>query len=329
MNTFPNDSRRRRGVFGLLASALVGLGTLVGSSAWAAFPDKPVKFLVPFAAGSGTDVAARILAVALEPSLGVPVVVENRPGAGGMLGSEMLSKAAPDGYTVGITSSATHSASPYLYSVVPYDPLKGFVHVTNMVGSPMMLVVADGFASDFAEFNAKAKSGKLTFGYGSSTSQVAAGTFAALDKIDALPVPYKGQPQAITDLIGGQVNFVFADAGVLASFIKAGRVKALAITSPERAAKYPNVPTLDELGIKGFDLATWVGLGLPAGTPRDIAERWNREILKVLAREDVREKFANLNVDVIPNGIEVHTAFVQRQLEAWGRRIRQAGLKPE
>jgi len=310
-------------------TALAGAAALGGSPAWAAFPEKPVRFIVPFGAGSGTDMVARILSPLLEASLGVPVVVENRPGAGGMLGSDMLSKAAPDGYTVGITSSATHSASPFLYASVPYDPIKGFVHITNVVGSPMVLVVQDGFATDFADFRAKARLGTLSYGYGSSTSQVAAGTFAGLAKIEALSVPYKSQPQAITDLIGGQVSFVFADVGVLASFLRAGRIKALAITSPERSPRYPQVPTLDELGIKDFDLAIWVGLGLPAGTPRAIAERWNTEILKELARADVKEKFNNINADVAPNGIEVHTAFVQRQYDAWGRRIKQAGLKPE
>lgn len=302
---------------------------LFGHSALAVFPERPIRFIVPFSAGSGTDVTARIIVTALEPSLGVPIVVENRPGAGGILGTELLSRALPDGYTVGMTSSATHSASPFLYSSVPYDPITSFVHVTNMLSSPMMLAVVDGFANDLATFITKAKPGELTFGYGSSTSQVAAETFAKLSKIKVLPIPYKSQPQAITDLIGGQVNFVFADAGVLGPFLKSGRLKALAITSPQRSPKYPEIPTLDELGVKGYDLSTWVGLALPAGTPRVLAERWNVEILKVLARQDIRDRLNALNVDVVPNGIEVHAAFVKRQLDAWGRRIKEAGIKPE
>lgn len=181
----------------VLLAALAGTLSLWGSSAWAAFPDKPIRFIVPFAAGSGTDVVARILANVLEPSVGVPVVVDNKPGAGAMLGAKMLSKGFPDGYTVGMTSSATHSASPYLYAHVPFDPVKGFVHVTNMVGAPFVLAVADNFERDFAEFKAKAKSCKLSYGYGSSTSQVAASTFATLSNIEALPVPLRAsRPQS-------------------------------------------------------------------------------------------------------------------------------------
>lgn len=315
--------------FRMLAKLLLAAMLLAGGAAQAAFPDKPIRIIVPFTAGSGTDWIGRTLADELAKTLGQPVIVENKAGADGRIGTDFVVKSPADGYTLVITSSATHSANPGLIKNLSYNPVKDFSHISLLITDPLVFAVHPSVAGSVAEFISVAKTRKLSFGYGSNSSLVAASTFNKLARIEALAVPYKSQPQAATDTAGGQVNYLFADATAIGAFLKGSRLRALAMTGAKRSEQLPDVPTLAEQGIEGFDLQVWVGLAAPAGTPADVMKQLNAEVRKVMTRADVREKFRLAGKTVAPNSIEEQTALVQRQLEVWSRRIADAGLKAE
>ena len=293
--------------------------------------DKPVKIIVPFTAGSGSDTVARVAADEFRRTLGGTWVIDNRPGAAGQIGSEAVQKSAPDGYTLLLSTSATHSAGPWLAKKAPYDPLKDFVHVGRIVNVPFLLVLhPDVPAKSVAEFIEFARrTPGLAYAYGSATSQVAAATFATIAKIQTLGVPYKSQPPAVTDLIGGQVRFMMADPSVAATHARAGKLRAIAITSRTRSSQLPEVPTLAEAGMGEFDPEVWLGIGAPAGLPREIAERLSAEILKMGQRDEVRQKYAAVGMDLTPNSLADHADYTRAQLSAWGRRIKDAGIQPE
>lgn len=315
--------------FGTLATLLAATMLSAGGAAQAAFPDKPIRIIVPFTAGSGTDWIGRTLADELAKTLGQPVIVENKAGADGRIGTDFVVKSPADGYTLMISSSATHSANPGLIKNLSYDPVRDFSHVSLLITDPLVFAAHPSVAKSVAEFITVARARKLSFGYGSSSSLVAASTFNKLARIEALAVPYKSQPQAATDAAGGQVNYIFADATAVGAFIKGERLRALAMTGARRSEQLPDVPTLSEQGIEGFDLQVWVGLAAPAGMPADVLKQLNAEVRKVMTRADVREKFRAAGKTVAPNSIEEQAALVQRQLEVWARRIADAGLKAE
>ncbi len=312
----------------LLAAAL--MTTPMGLSAQG-YPDKPVRIIVPFSAGSGGDTVARVVADELRKSLGGTFIVDNKPGASGQIGTDLAAKAPPDGYTLLQTSSAQNSAGPWLVKQLSYDPIKDFVHIARIITVPFLLVVhTDVPAKTVKEFIAYARQNPgLAYGHGSSTSQVASATFSSLAGIKTMNVPYKSQPPAVTDLVGGQVRFMMADLSVVGSQVQAGKLRALAITSRNRSPQFPDVPTLAEQGMTDFDLAVWVGIGAPAGTPVDIVTKLSAEILKMGRRDDVRQRFQTVGFDLVPNTIPDHAVFLQEQLDAWGRRIKDAGLRAE
>lgn len=307
------------------------LFVLPGVASAQGYPDKPVRIIVPFTAGSGGDTVARVVAEELRKSLGGSFVVENRPGAAGQIGSDLAAKAPADGYTLLQTSSATHSAGPWLAKKLPYDPLKDFVHIGRVITVPFLLIThPDVPAKTVSEFIQYAtRTPDLLYGYGSATSQVAAATFSSLAKIKTTGVAYKSQPPAVTDLVGGQVKFMMADPSVAAGHVKSGKLRALAITSLTRSPLLPEVPTLSESGMSGFDVAVWIGIGAPAGLPRDIAEKLSAEIQKLGQREEVRQKFAAVGFDLAPNNMADQAEFAKAQLAAWGARIKDAGIQPE
>jgi len=312
---------------------LAGLGLAISLSAQAyAFPDdRPVRIIVPFTAGSASDTVARVVADELRKTLGGTYVIENKPGASGQIGSEQVAKAAADGHTLLLTTSATHSARPWLVKSYPFDPLKDFVHVARVISVPFLLVVHPGLpVQTVKEFIAYAqKNPGLAYGYGSATSQVAAATFTSLAKIEALSVPYKSQPPAVIDLMEGRITFMMADPSIAAEQIQAGKLRAIAITAPVRSAQLPDVPTLAESGMGEFDPEVWLGIGAPAGTPAEVVKAINAEIIKMGRRDDVRQRFAQLGLDLTPNSAEEQTAYVRAQLAAWGKRIKDAGIQPE
>ncbi len=297
-----------------------------------AYPgDKPVKIIVPFTAGSASDTVARVVADELRKSLGGTFVVDNKPGGGGQIGSELAIKGGNDGYTLLLTTSATHSAGPWLAKKMPYDPLKDFVHIAKVINVPFLLVVhPDVPAKNIKEFTEYLrKNPGASYGYGSATSQVASATFSSIAKVQTMGVPYKSQPPAVTDLIGGQIRFMMADPSIAAAHVKAGKLRAIAITSRVRSTQLPDVPTLAESGMGEFDPEVWLGIGAPAGIPPAIAERLNAEIVKMGQRDEVRQRFSAVGLDLVPNKLAEHAEYTRRQLAAWGKRIKDAGIQPE
>jgi len=302
---------------------------LASAAAGAAYPDRPIRIIVAFAAGSGNDVVGRIVAEELRKELDAQVVVENRPGAAGVIGMRAALQAPADGYTLVMTSSATHSANPWLVRDLPYEPVKSFAHISNVITTPLLLVVPQGSASTMKEFLDKSRGKDVPFGFGSSTSQVAASAFANIAGLTTTPVSYKSQPPALVDLTSGLVQFMFADAAALGPFLQGNKVTPLATTGATRSPKLPNVPTLAELGVKDYDLTVWVGIAAPAGTPPEIVKQLSDALARGLARHEVRDRFAVVGMQIDANGPEKQREFVEAQLGAWKRRIQEAGLKPE
>jgi len=293
--------------------------------------DKPVRVIVPYTAGSASDMVARVFADEMRKTLGGTFIVENKPGGAGFIGVDIVSKAPSDGHTLLLTTSATHSAGPWLVKKMPYDPLKDFVHIGRIISVPFLLLVhPDVPAKNVKEFLDYArKNPGLSYGYGSATSQVAAATLSSIGNVKTLGVPYKSQPPAITDLIGGQIRFMMADPSISMPQIKAGKLRALAITSRTRSNQLPEVPTLAESGMGEFDPEVWLGIGAASGVPKDIADRLSAEIVKMGRRDDVRQRFAAAGLDLQTNTLAEQIDFVKIQLGAWGTRIKDAGIQAE
>ncbi len=296
-----------------------------------AWPTRPVRLVVPFAAGSATDAMARVLAQALSARLGQNVVVDNRAGAFGQIAAVHVARAAPDGYTLFVTTNTTHSANPHLYRTLPYDPLKDFLPVARTATLPFMLVVGQGApartAREWLE-QARARPGEITFATASSTSLVAARTAARLAGVQLTAVPYKASPQAVLDVAGGQVQCMFADFATAMPLVQSGRLRVLAVATAGRSPLLPEAPPLAET-IPGFEVGSWNGVFAPAGTPREIVARLGDEVLHILATPDVRDRLAALGFEVAPLGPEALDRYVREQLQVWGRMIRDAGIAPE
>lgn len=271
-----------------------------------------------------------MLAERLSPRLNVPVIVDNKAGASGTIGSNFAARAKPDGYTLVLTSSSTHSATPALFAKLPYNPTEDFIHISRIATIPMMLVVkADAPARTIPAMAAAARAKSLSYAYGSATSKIAGATFSNVAHVPSEGIPYKSQPPAVTDLIGGQVDYLFADLSVVTSFIQAGRLAGVALSAPRRSPEFPTVPTLGELGFNDFDLVVWVGLAAPAGVPADIVARLSRETAAVLAEPATIAKLNQFGMDVSPNSVADHRKFTLAQRDVWTARARAAGIKPE
>ncbi|WP_238911063.1 Bug family tripartite tricarboxylate transporter substrate binding protein [Achromobacter xylosoxidans] len=325
MTRSPQRSRMRR----FAACCALALGTAASAvQADDAYPGKPITIVVPFSPGSATDTSARILTEKLGPRLGVPIVIENKPGASGTIGSSTAARAAPDGYTLILTSSSTHSATPALFRKLPYDPTGDFIHVIRIATIPMMLVVrGDSPYGSVSQLVQATRAKPLNYAYGSPTSQIAGATFNSVAAANA--VPYKSQPPAVTDLLGGHVDYLFADLSVVTSFMHSGKLKGIAFTGQARSKDFPDVPTLAELGYRNFDLVVWVGVAAPKDTPAPVVERLNREITRILSEPDSIAKFETLGMQVAPNTLAEHRAFAQSQRQIWTQRAIDAKIEPQ
>lgn len=327
MTRMPYPARRR------VLAACAALALSAGAAAVQAadtYPSKPITIVVPFSPGSATDTSARILSEKLGPRLGVPIVIENKPGASGTIGSVTVARAPADGYTLVLTSSSTHSATPALFRKLPYDPTGDFIHVLRIATIPMMLVVrADSPYTTVDKLVQATKARPLNYAYGSPTSQIAGATFNTLTGAAANGVPYKSQPPAVTDLLGGHVDYLFADQSVVTAFMHSGKLSGIAFTGQTRAKDFPKVPTLAEAGYKNFDLVVWVGVAAPAGTPAPVVERLNAEITKILREPDSVAKFDALGMQVAPNSVAEHQAFTQSQRQIWTQRAIDAKIEPQ
>ena len=312
---------------------LMAMYALVSGSAFAqAWPSKPIKYVVPFAPGGSTDILGRTISEKLSAALGQPVVVDNKPGAGGGLGADFVAKAAPDGYTIMGGTISTHAINASLYSNLPYDPVKDFVAVTLLARVPNMLVVnPDVPAKTVAELIAlmKANPGKYTFASaGNGTSQHLSGElFKSMAGVEMQHIPYKGSPPALQDVVGGQVTMTFDNITTAWPLAKAGKLRALAVTTAKWSPVAPDVPTLAESGLAGFEVGSWQGVFSPAGTPPAIVKRLNAEIVKILNMPDVKEKVLALGAEPVGDTSEQFTAYVKTEVVKWSDVVKKSGAK--
>ena len=314
---------------GTLAAALAFSATATLAQA---YPDKPVTLVVPFAAGSGTESVARAVASGLAARLKQPVIVDNKPGASAQVAAQYVAKAKPDGYTLFMTTNTSHSANPALYKSLKYDPIKDFTPVARVGELPFALAVNPAVpAKTLAELldYARANPGKLSYATPNSTSLVAMESIKHIAKIDVLGVPYKSSPQAMTDLVGGQVQIYVADLGSGMGMLKTDKVRALGVTTAQPTPMLPGVPPIGQT-VKGFDLTSWNGIFGPAGLPQPMVQRLNTELQAVLADKDLQDKLAQIGFQVWPSKTpEEFTQYVAGQLTHWRTLIQQAGIQPE
>ncbi len=312
----------------VLAAALAS--PVVMAQAW---PAKPVKIVTAFAAGSASDIIARLLAQELQTEYGQAFVVDNKPGASGVIAAEFVTKSPPDGYTLMLTTNTVNSANPHLFKKLSYDPIKDFTPIARVASATFILAVAnDHPAKSVAELVAfaKANSGKVNFAYGNSTGQIAGAAFNSLAGLNATAVPYKSTPQALTGLVGGEVTFLFVDFSSSQSLVKAGRLRALAVTTEARSSLAPEIPPLAaSANLAGFDLAAWVGIVGPAAMPVDVTQKLSNSINRILVRKDVHERLTSMGADVSPGTAAELQAYMALQLNSWRDKIKAAGIQPE
>jgi len=293
------------------------------------YPTKPIHLIVPFGPGGFTDVAARILQKELQPVLGQPIIVENKPGAGSTIGTDFVAKAAPDGYNL-VMISTTHVISPHLYKEMPYDPVRDFTPVMKLAEGPYVLVVNS--QTPYRSVNdlvaaAKAKPGTIDFassGNGSSQHLVGA-LFMNMSGAKLNHVPYKGSNQAMQDVIGGQVPVSFVGMPNALPNLASGKIRALAVTTKRRDAELPNVPTMDEAGVKGYDATIWLALLAPKGTPAEVVQKINAAVTKVLSTPDAKKLMTSAGVDVAPSTPEELERLMVTELDRWGKVVRETG----
>lgn len=324
----------------LRATALRRRELLLATLAAAAAPafaqadrlEGPIRIVLPFGPGSGTDVYARMVAQHLGTALGVTTVIENKPGANGVLAAEAVARAKPDGATLLFTTNTTHAANPHLVKELRYDPVKDFAPISKMGNLTFfVLVPANSPYRTMAELVDAARKSPRSVSYGAANSfgMVSGSKLGKNAGVEFLRVPYKSSPQITTDLLGGQVQFAFVDLAAAAPLVKSGKVRALAVLADKRFASLPEVPTMAEAGYPGFNVVAWFGMFAPAGTPAPLVNRINRELVAVLNRPDLREKGADLGIEIFGSTPRELDEYVKSQIALWSQLTADAGLKPE
>jgi len=315
---------------------LLALAALaVASAAWAqGYPNKPIRVLVPFVPGGNVDITARTIAPALGEVLGQPVIVENRPGAAGMLGAQAMLAAGPDGYTLMMGSNSSLAVAPNLYSNWPYDPLKGIAPITNLQITPFVLVVKPALpAKTLEEFLklARENPGRLTMASGGngSSNQLVGELFQMMTGVKFSHVPYKGTGAALVDLAGGQVDMLFDQASSTVGNVRGGKIRAIAVASSARQGALPDTPTFAEAGVRDFEIDNFTGLVGPAGMPADAVAKIQAAAVKALATPMVRERFASLGVQPVGSTPDQFAATIREDLARWSKVIKAAGIKAE
>ena len=323
---------KRRFVHAALLATVSFVAGAGHAAAQDSYPSRVIKFVVPFAAGSATDTLARVLGQNMTASLGQGVVVDNMPGASGFLAAQNVARAEPDGYTVLITSNTTHAANQNLFKKLPYDPIGSFEPVTKLGTITLALVVNPSVPASSAQeliAYAKANPEALTFGSGSSSSRIAGEMLKTLAGIDMVNVPYKSNPQAVTDLLGGQISLVFADISTTLPQAKAGKVKALAVSSPQRTPLAPDLPTMAEAGVPDYDLTAWFAAFVPAGTPKPIVDKLNTAFKAALADPKTTETLLGAGIEPTSSTPDELKAFVVAETDKWAKIVKAAGIEPE
>jgi len=313
----------------MLATAALALAALQApAQTW---PEKPVRMIVPFPAGSATDMAARLVGQHLQAALGQAFVVDNKPGAGGNIAGAEVVRAAPDGYTLLFSSNSAVASNVALLKSVPYDPLKDFTPVAGVGQNMLVLMVKPGHpAKTLAEFvaYAKARPGKLNGGFGSSSSQVSIAMLNKMAGIDTALVPYKGIPLAVNDVVGGTLDFTFVDLGNALAQAKGGQLRAIAVTSEKRNALAPDWPAIAET-VPGYDITAWFAVVGPANLPRPVVDKLNAAITAVLDKPDAKERFATIGVAPMPLTPERLKSFIASEIAKWQRLVKEANVQPE
>lgn len=311
--------------------------TFAGLSAFAApaladYPDRPISLVVPFPAGSGTDAAGRIFAQEIGKRLNGQVIVENKPGANATIAANYVARAKPDGYTLFVTTNTSHSAAPFLMNNVPYDPVADFTPIARGGNLPFLLVVNPKLpvktVQELIDY-AKKNPGKLTYASGNSTGIVAGATFGRRADIDILHVPYKGTPQAMTDLIGGQVDMMFTDLTSSQAFVQSGQMRPLAVSTAKRSQITPDIPSMEEAGVSRFDINSWNGFFGPKGMSPEIVAKLNKAINDTVNDPAVKKKLADQGFDAFSGSPESFATFVSEQRDLWGSMIKDAGITPQ
>jgi tripartite-type tricarboxylate transporter receptor subunit TctC len=316
-----------------LARILAVLLAAFATAAYAQpYPSKPIHFIVPYPAGGPLDTVARLLGQKVSESVHQPVVVENKPGAGGNIGADYVAKAAPDGYTILMGAVATHAINPTLYRNIPYDPVKDFAPVTEVAWTPNVLVVNPSLpVSNVKEFIAYAKAhpGELNFGSGStgSAGHLAGELFKTMAGVQMVHVPYKGAGPAMQDLIGGQIQLMFDNLASSLGQVRAGKVRALAVTTAKRSTLAPELPTIAESGLPGFDISTWFGIFAPGGTPQPVVQRLHDAFVAALHAPDVQATMKKMGAEPVGNTPEEFAAYIRAEARKYAKVIEASGAK--
>jgi len=325
--------RRRLILVPALAAVAVFLPAAWSDGAFAqAFPSKPVKLVIPFPPGGSLDAVGRAIADKLTQMWGQSVVVDNKPGAGGNIGADFVAKSAPDGYTVVMGALSTHAVNPSLYPKMPYDAVKDFAPISLVAITPNVLVVNPSLpvnsVKDLIAY-AKANPGKLSFGSGSngSAGHLAGELFKVDTGTDMVHIPFKGGAPALQALLAGDTQLMFDNLANSMQQVKAGKLKALAVTTEKRSALVPDLPTMAESGVPGFDISTWFGIMAPAGTPPDVIAKWNTDLVKVLNSPDMRERMTAQGAEAAPDTPAEFSAFIARELAKYARIVKASGAK--
>lgn len=324
----PSPQLTRRAAVAALAALALPL------PAWAAFPDKPLRMVVPFPAGGAADLMARGLAQHLGEQLGQQVVIDNRGGAGGTVAAEMAARAPADGYTMFFATMGTQAINPAMYAKLRYDPVKDFAPIALTHITPRVLVVGPSVkARTVADFIAlaKAKPGQLTYGSAGngSSSHLSGALFETMAGVDMVHVPYKGSAPLLTDLLAGRIDATFDSFTVYEEHIRSGRVHALAVTSSKRMAALPRVPTLDEAGLAGYEVSNWLGLLAPAGTPKDVVARLHGAVTRAMANPGLNRQLTALGIEPTSSTPEEFAALIRSEIPKWARIVKASGAQVE
>lgn len=298
-----------------------------------AYPNGPVRIVVPFAAGSATDIVARLVAEEFRAEFSQSFVIDNKPGGSAQIGAEIVARAPADGYTLFMTTNTSHSANPHLFKKLNYDPVKDFAPVANVMRIPVIIIINP--ASPIRTLSElvthiRANPGKISFGFGNSIGQVVGASVAKRAGLDVISVPYKSTPQAIADTVGGQLGYAVADMASAQAFVNNGKLRALGVSSLKRSSLMPELPAISETpGLEGFEVIAWIALFAPTGTPRDIVDRLNSVVRRGLEKPAIKDKIAGFAGEPAPGSPEDLARFVGEQLASWGRSIREAGIQAE
>lgn len=298
------------------------------------YPSKAIRIVVPFSAGAGINVLAHMIAQRLKESWGQPAIVENRLGAAGTIAAGFVAQSPPDGYTLLMGTTSTHGISPHFYKSVPYDPVRDFATVSLLVWSPNVLVVHPSLpvrsVKEFIAF-AKARPGQLLFASSGSGGSIhlAGELFKTMAQIDMVHVPYKGSNPALADVVGGQVHLIFTTVAAALPFIQQGRLRPLGVTTPKRSSTLPEVPTIAESGLPGYEMSGWIGMLAPAQTPRDVIAKLNAELREFLASTETRQRLFSLGWDPVGSSPQVFADVIVREFPKYAKIIKDAGMRPQ